>query len=395
MDMKHTVIAVFTMAVLVLLTSCEKNGVSQKDKVFSEIEGVPSGNPAAFLVTDDQKETLATLRDIKGGHLYVMDYTADYKLDELMAGGGASSSLELSEKVLANLLSLPVTKAGVGMDYGCSAFCAKSPEGDVIVGRNFDYRFRSSANVVVRDLFSDTHESMCISAMPYLGEKYVAGSLSDGKTDISIPAIASVYCCLDGMNDAGLFIGVLSLRGGGAIQRDSKKSNIVPSLAIRLSLDSCSTVDEAVNMFRNHNFYADGEESENNYHFLIADASGKSVVLEYYRPGEGAPVKDPKAKDWTLNVLNEDHVTNFYLSEGWQSLGVGQNRYDIIHNRLQEKNRVLTEDEAMDLLQDVMQLLNPEELTSNTQWSVVYNLTKRTAIVCVDKDYNTKLHFKL
>ena len=379
--MKYTALAFCLLGVFVALTSCmERN----------------SDNPAAFLVTNDQKKTVATLQDIKDGHLYTMDYTADYKLKELMTGGGAKSSEELSGKVIANLLNLPAMKAAASMEYGCSAFCAKSPEGDVLVGRNFDYRFVSSANIAVHNLFPEARESMCISALPYLdADKYVAGSLSDGKTDISIPAIASIYCCLDGMNDAGLFIGVLSLRGGGAVQRDANKSNIVPSLAIRLSLDRCATVDEAVNLFRSCNFYADGEESPSNYHFLIADASGKSVVLEYYRPGEEAPVKDPKAKDWTLNVLNEDHVTNFYLSDGWQSLGVGQARYDIIHNRLQEKNRILTEDEAMTLLQDVMQTLNPEEITSNTQWSVVYNLTRKTATVCVDKDYETKLHFSL
>ena len=388
--MKHHAHTIVTVAALATLTSCGSN------KVFSEIEGVPTDNPAAFLATDDQKEAVTTLRDIKDGHLYVMDYTADYKLDEIMTGGGAKSNEELIKKVLTNLLNLPEMKADNSMDYGCSAFCVKSPEGDVLVGRNFDYRFVSSANVVVHNLVPKTHESMCISAMPYLdSDKYVAGSLSDGKTDISIPAVSSIYCCLDGMNDAGLFIGVLSLRGGGAIQRDSNKTNIIPSLAIRLSLDSCATVDDAVNMFCSHNFFADGMESPNNYHFLIADASGKSVVLEYYRPGEEAPVEDPKSKDWTLNVLNEDHVTNFYLSDGWQNLGVGQPRYDIIHKRLEEKKRILTEDEAMALLQDVMQLLNPEELTSNTQWSVVYNLTKKTATVCVDKDYETKLHFKL
>lgn len=394
--MKHIVNVLFTMAALAAFTACEKGGASLETKAFSETEGVPSDNPAAFLATDAQKKTVATLRDIKDGYLYTMDYTADYKLDQLMAGGGAGSSKELSDKILAGLLNLPSTKADSRMDYGCSAFCVKSPEGDVIVGRNFDYRFVSSANVVVRNLVPETHQSMCISAMPYLDiDKYVAGSLSDGRTDISVPAIASVYCCLDGMNDSGLFIGVLSLRGGGAVQRDPGKSNIVPSLAIRIALDSCATVNETVNMFRNHNFYADGDDSQNNYHFLIADASGKSVVLEYYRPSEEAPVENPLSKDWTLNVLDQDHVTNFYLSEGWQSLGVGQNRYDIIHDRLQEKNRILTEDEAMTQLEDVKQLLNPEEVTSNTQWSVVYNLTKKTATVCVAKDYSTKLHFRL
>ena len=382
----------FLSIVLAALTTTQ----SCNSHRFSEIEGVPSDNPATILQTDAQKATAATLRDIKEGHLYTMENTADYKLNEIMDQGGAKSSEDLIMKVFQNLLNLPVSASDSKMDYGCSAFCVKSPDGDVIVGRNFDYRFVSSANVAVHNIFPGAYESMCISAMPYLDEKtFVAGSLSDGTTDISVPIAASVYCCLDGMNDAGLFIGVLSLRGGGAVQHDSGKPNIVPSLAIRIALDKCANVDEAVEMFRNHNFFADGEDSPNNYHFLVADASGKSVVIEYFRPGEEAPVEDAKAKDWTLNVLDEDHVTNFYLTEGWQNLGVGQNRYDIIHNRLQEKQRILTEDEAMQLLQDVHQLLNPEEITSNTQWSVVYNLTKNTATVCVDKDYETRLHFNL
>ena len=389
--MKRTTLTSIALAMITAIPSCKC-----QDKVFSEAEGVPSSNPAALLKTDEQRATAATLKDIKDGHLYTLEYTADYKLNDIMAQGGAKSSEDLVRKVFGNLLNIPAAAPDSQMDYGCSAFCVKSPEGDVLVGRNFDYRFVSSANVAVHDLASGEHESMCISAMPYLDEeKFVAGSLSDGTTDISVPVAASVYCCLDGINDAGLFLGVLSLRGGGAVQHNDCKSDIVPSLAIRLALDRCTTVDEAVAMFRDHNFFADGEDSPNNYHFLIADASGKSVVLEYYRPGEEAPVEDAAAKDWTLNVLDEDHVTNFYLSEGWQSLGVGQARYDIIHNRLQEKERVLTEGEAMQLLQDVMQLLNPEEVTSNTQWSVVYNLTKKTATVCVDKDYETELHFSL
>ena len=384
----------FTMiaiAGVMAFTSCQKDG-------SAETEGGLSDNPAAMLQTEEQKKTVSTLRDVKDGHLYTIEYPADYKLKDIMALGGAKSSEELMAKVFWHLLNLPVSRASSRMDYGCSAFCVRSPEGDVLVGRNFDYRFVSSANVVVHDLASGAHESMCISALPYLDmDRYIAGSLSDGRTDISIPAVASVYCCLDGMNEAGLFIGVLSLRGGGAVQHDAGRSNIVPSLAIRIALDACSTVDEAVEMFRNHNFFADGEESANNYHFLIADASGKSVVVEYYRPGEEAPVEDPKAKDWTLNVLDEDHVTNFYLSEGWQNLGVGQARYDSLHSTLERKGRIMTEDECMDLLNIVHTDLHSEngEITSNTQWSAVYNLTRKKATVCVDKDYATKLHFSL
>lgn len=354
----------------------------------TEKEDNATVNPAAFLTDNEQKAMVGTLKDIADGHLYSMDYTADYKLNELMASGGAKSNTELTLKILGSLLDIPSTKADAGLDFGCSAFCVKSPEGDVLVGRNFDYRFVSSANVLVHNKACREHESFCISSLPYLDKDvYVAGSLSDGKTDVSIPAVASIYCCLDGMNDAGLFICVLSLREGGAWQDDPTKGNIMPSTAMRIALDSCTTVNQAVEVFRNHNFYADGKTSEANYHFLIADASGKAAVVEYIRP----------ENDWVMNVVNADHVTNFYLSEGWQHIGVGQARYDSLHTTLERKNRIMTMDECMDLLDVVHTDLNSEggEITSNTQWSVVYNLTKKTGIVCVEKDYSNRIPFSL
>lgn len=356
-------------------------------------------NTANFLKNEDQKVMVSTLKNMADGHLYSLKYSADYLIDEIMESGGASSSVQLLGKVIPRLTTIPLSKSGDGMDYGCSAFCVKSPDGDVLVGRNFDYRFVSSSNMLVHNVTKGVKESICISALPFLDKDvYVAGALSDGKTDLSVPVTASIYCCLDGMNDAGLFIGVLSLRGtGGAVQHDEKKSDIVPTLAIRLALDGCASVDEAVDVFRTHNFFADGNNSDSNYHFLIADASGKRVVVEYYRPGEVPPLSDPAAKDWTMNLIDTDHVTNFYLSDGWQGVGGGRERYDKLHETLEKKNRIMTEDECMSLLDDVHTDLNSEggDITSNTQWSVVYNLTKKTATICVDKNYKQKLHYSL
>ena len=273
--MKRFIYLVSCLSVLVcFLSSCDKG----KD--------VTAANPADYLKNDDQKAMVSTLKDLADGHIYSVEYSAEYCLDEIMESGGASSSVQLLGKAIPRLTTVPLGKSGAGLDFGCSAFCVRSPEGDVLVGRNFDYRFVSSSNMLVHNVTKGARESICISALPFLDKDvYVAGALSDGKTDLSIPVTASIYCCLDGMNDAGLFIGVLSLRGtGGAVQHDSKKSDIVPTLAIRLALDGCTSVDEAVEVFRSHNFFADGENSDSNYHFLIADASGKSVVVEYYRP---------------------------------------------------------------------------------------------------------------
>ena len=386
--MKRSVsLAICLSALTCIVSSCDKN------------ESPSITNPAAYLRTEEQKAMVSTLKDVADGQMYTLEYSADYLIDEVMAAGGASSSLKLLGGLVPQLTTVSLGNADPGLDFGCSAFFAKSPQGDVLVGRNFDFRFASAANIFLHNVVKGVHESFNISALPFLDQNtYVAGSLSDGKTDLSVPATTSIYCCMDGMNDAGLFICVLSLRGtGGAVQHDSQKSDIIPTLAIRLILDGCTTVDEAVEVFRSHNFFADGDDSDANYHFLVADAKGNRVVVEYYRPDDVPPVSDPAAKDWTMNLIDTDHVTNFYLSEGWQSVGGGRERYETLHNTLEAKNRVMTEDECMDLLNAVHTDLDDEggEITSNTQWSVVYNLSKKTATVCVNKNYKTKLSYSL
>lgn len=344
-----------------------------------------SSNPAAYVKTAAQEKSVRSIWDIKDGKMYHMDYQSDYMLDALL-DQGCNSSADLIKFLYVNLLNTkPTTKSA--FDYGCSAFVAKTPQGDVICGRNFDYRFASAANILLdnRPVDGKGVRSLGIASMPFLDDKaYIAGSLSDKKTDISA-ALAAIYCTMDGMNENGLFIGVLSLNGGGAVQHDPAKKDMVTTGLIRAVLDRAASVDEALNLFRSFNFFVDGEVTPKSNHFLIADKTGRSVVLEYM-------LKDDP-KNWVMNVIEgQDYVANVYLSPD-QAEGVGQWRFDLLKERLDEKKRVMTEDDAMQLLKDVHQDLNPEEVTSNTQWSVVYNLTKGTAILCVDKDYTHSFKF--
>ena len=349
--------------------------------------------PMEMLTTPEQEATVKTLKDVADGKLYAIDYRSDYLLDDVLESDAAHSSLEMIKFVYTHLLVLPASKAAKAkIDAGCSAFCVKTPDGDVICGRNFDYRFVSSANVLVQNTPVNKNEfkSFSIAAMPFLdAEKYVAGSLSDGKTDIS-PVIAAPYLGMDGMNDKGVFISVLSLDGGkgGAAQYEKGKNAISPSAGIRLVLDRAESVEDAVEFFKAHNFYADGDSSAKSYHFIIGDATGHTVLMEYIQP-EGK-------KEWVMNVLDgQNFATNMYMSEGWEKFGVGADRLEKIREKLAEKKNVLTEEEAMDLLQAVSQKLDPKEVTSNTQWSAVYNLTKKTVTICVDKDFTQKYDFAL
>ncbi|MDD4142573.1 MAG: hypothetical protein PHR20_07300, partial [Bacteroidales bacterium] len=53
-------------------------------------ETVKSANPAKYLITDDQIASIQSIEDLNGGSLYSMNYTADYKLDQLLESSAGS-----------------------------------------------------------------------------------------------------------------------------------------------------------------------------------------------------------------------------------------------------------------------------------------------------------------
>ena len=73
---------------------------------------------------------------------------------------------------------------------------------------------------------------------------YTAGTLNDGTTDLSMAAFFP-YLLMDGMNEKGLAMSVLKLRGDPTLQ-DTGKNKISTTVALRLVLDRAATVDEAL-----------------------------------------------------------------------------------------------------------------------------------------------------
>ncbi|MCQ2064193.1 MAG: carcinine hydrolase/isopenicillin-N N-acyltransferase family protein [Fibrobacter sp.] len=93
------------------------------------------------------------------------------------------------------------------------------------------------------------------------------------------------------------------------------KSPITPSVGIRLVLDQAETVEDAIDIFESHNFFADGDSSAKSYHFIVGDATGHTALIEYIRPNDEG--------EWEMNVLDgQDYATNMYMSEGWETFGV-------------------------------------------------------------------------
>ena len=384
-----------------------------------------AGNPAWCLKDRRQARTVESLTDLGEGKLFRMDYKADYRLQDFL-DAGFSSQEEVKGGVAEMLMDFSSMPAGsLALRPGCSAFQAVTPEGDVIYGRNFDYDFADGASVVVRTRPRRGYKSMGLVSMNHVG--LTGAQLSDGETDLSM-LVAAPYAMMDGMNEKGLAVSVLALTGGDcARQYEEGKKAVMTTVLMRLLLDRAATVEEALELCRGYNFFADGEQrrvrpaDKMNYHFLLSDASGRSVVLEYIREdgyrGKGR---------WVMHAVEARFVTNFYLSDGWRTVIRPDDRYARLEERLafgpfarQEKTlsgsahgapggvassagaipssgaaAVLTEEEAMALLQAVYQKADRAD-DVRTQWSVVYNLTRRTATICPAGDYAHPRTFSL
>ncbi len=351
-------------------------------------------NPASMLKNEQQADGLALTAcpdTALNGLLYYLDFKNDYQLDKMLKadvrGLGdfktyVGTKILSTGKVLANLKKLKT---------GCTAFVCQSPSGDVLYARNFDFTADGPAPVVVARTFpNDGYKSISLISMSLL--KYPKGSLSDGTTDVSLLA-AAPYLLMDGMNEQGLAVSVLYLDPsdtttgvwyGGTEQYDRHKHDIMTTTAMRLVLDRAANVEEAITLLQQYNMFANGRKPPYSYHFLLGDRTGKSIVLEYV----------PRNGEWLMDTINAGLVTNFYLADSLWGIGHGHERFETARDYLQEKQWILTEEEAMSVLQNVSQEPTARK-TSNTQWSVVYNLTKGTYMLCVGRDYENAVRGKI
>lgn len=343
-----------------------------------------AGNPVGLVRSHAQRASLRSLERVdEEGRLYEMDYRANYRLDRFLRAEPNSQDVlktDIGRFLLRPLKTLRTMKK---MNPACSAFQTVTPEGDVICGRNFDYPFRDAAAVLVRTAPRGGYRSISFSALGFLD--YGKGSLDDGSTELSF-AIAAPYALMDGLNEKGFCVSVLYLPGEGSQQEEPGRRNIVTTVAMRLLLDRAADVDEALALLGQYNFYADGDQTRSkekcNYHFLLSDAGGRSVVLEYIKV-DGR---------WVMSVVDEHIVTNHYRSAGWQKKGNGFDRYRTAKKALDAAGNVMDEAAAMALLQQLSFDQKGRD-GSRTQWSVVYNLTRGTATVCMGRDYTRQYEF--
>ena len=175
----------------------------------------------------------------------------------------------------------------------------------------------------------------------------------------------ALYIPFDGMNEAGLVVGMAAVPPGG-MEEDPAKETIDSLMVIRKILDQAATIEEAVDIIRSYNI----DMGSTPIHYLISEKSGRSALIEF---SKGEIVVLPNEYSWQM-------ATNFLMSQTSRSQDINCGRYRAIEEKLTDLGGKISPDQAVDLLEDVAQPL--------TQWSVVYRLSAEEVWVVMGGKYN-------
>lgn len=288
----------------------------------------------------EQVATLSGLERLDDYPLYTMHYRGAY--------GRAGAELERAPERV----------------WACSLFAALGDPRNMLYGRNFDWD-PSPALLLFTDP-PDGYASVSMVDIAFLG---LAGDRARALDELPIAERVALldapWLPFDGMNEYGLVVGMAAVPPGN-VARDPQKPTIGSVGIIREMLDHARTVDEALALLEEYNVDMAGGPP---IHYLIADRSGRALLLEFYN---GALRVLPNKAPW-------HQATNFLRAavpgdaEGWCW------RYDELSRCLDEAGGRLSVPQALDLLSAVSQ--------SNTQWSVVYGLQSGRIDVVMGRNY--------
>lgn len=310
--------------------------------------------------------TISSVTEISDG-FYKMTCHYDYKGDEFINADISSIDELIEWAAKEHFFGLPIEFDT--SNFGCSAFTAATPDGQRLFGRNFDYE---ETDVLV----FYTEPKNCYASYGVTDLTFFDIGTKNGLDGNSLPAkalmLAAPYVTMDGINEAGVGVGILQL-DIDELHQDNGKPDLLIFAAIRGILDKCATVDEAIAFLGNYDMQSCLSCS---YHLFITDKTGKSVIVEW-TDNETFVVEDTAC---TNDVMSNNE---FYDPE-WQC-----SRYDTIKKWLADKNCVLTADEAMTVISDA----SKDKNGFSTEWSCVYNLDEFTFDICLDRNYDTKHSF--
>ena len=384
-----------------------------------------SANPHAYLTDAAQAEAVESIERLdEAGRFYHMTCAYDYEAlpRPLLAKLGAGCSTFFAPNTAGEHL--------LCRNYDFSHFL-----------NNDRHNPRTGVNVVVESASPKArYRSLGVCDafwLDYEHGSFAEGSLDDGVTDVSALALAP-YVCMDGINERGLGVSVMQLspvateweeipyeewegrltygieplvlEGPGEVpapdyiraapgfvavnHTDRRawvahpemfrttmpgKPCVLPPVMMRMMLDGCADVSEAVAVADSLNITATGPGPA--YHILVADRTGASRLLEWV--------------DNTMNVIDASHATNYRVSADDGFHGVCRRDECIKAGLARLAKGGMREDYAQSLLQLVSQDAATGNDHSKTQYSCIYNLDRLTLRAFAFGDFTRSWDFAL
>ena len=351
---------------------------------------------------------IATLRTVKsvGGnkYLYQMEYKAKYDLDQVIEKDIDTNS-ELLDYIIGRIgkgIPIKMKSAQVADENGemdtfnCTSFQAvKAGEDGFWFGRNYDY-FKNPTMVTVSRP-KNGYASIAVSDMSHFG--YNLEKLPE-KALQKLSCMAAVYAPVDGINEAGLCTSIMALPKQ-ASQQDTPAHDVGTTIIMRLWLDRCATVQEALDLAKTVDIRHDATVGSG-YHYMIADATGDAAVLEFDKENgwKSMVVRKSSDKNYML-VTNHLLSDRYYTTEPDPAVGNPHSkswwRYETVTDYLEQRNGVLSLDEVQECLALVhwKDLLWETGTVEDTQFSNVYDQKAITLDLRNWNDYDTTVHFEL
>jgi choloylglycine hydrolase len=386
-------------------------------------------NPHVLLTDEAQIRTVESIKRLSpDGKLYYMESVWDY-----------NEIPEAFRPLFSAGCSTFLTKNLEGTNLFCRNYDYTHKKGN---DRNAP---RTGLNVVVRcSNPSAKYKSIGVSDATWLDWKnlsLVEGSADDGVTDLSA-FVMLPYLCMDGVNEKGLAVSIMALslpaeweetdyetymdkvpsdqdplvlKGAGtcpetwqrkakhlcvAVNHEDKKAwiahmplvrtemegkrgTILHPILMRMMLDNCASVDEAVAMADMFNVSTIGPGQD--YHIMVADSSGEARLLEWV--------------DNRMNVIETKHATNYRRSADDVFHGVCP-RDELIKAFFL---RCMADDEFTgmreDLILSLMNLIRQDPDNGhdrvNTQYSCIYDLDHLSVKVYSFGDFSNSWDFVL
>jgi hypothetical protein len=307
-----------------------------------------------------------------------MTYYGDYGFDDFLKAG-AESDMEVAGYITRRLLrGLPIN---LNLDFGapeggCTVFTVKNEQGDVLFCRNYDFPYTPAMQLFTSP--KNGYRSVSTGHLDIFG--YTRDYAPTGVNPGSLFALATPYTPWDGMNERGLAIALLAVPEAYG-PKDAGKLTLGTTTIIRLVLDKASTVEEAVNLMRQYNIYFSADIYS---HFLIADRSGDSVLVEYWDGGLQ-----------TVATTDGYQVASNFIAYNGLNIGEGFNefeRYDTAKAAIENNGGMLSEEQAIALLAEVGIF---HDGVDKLQWSVVYNLSAGTGRIFARRNTENIHYFQV